>query len=106
MNNQSIFPDMQPVAIGAFRKLSNQTRKHITSERIAILLHHKNNYLTNLTYAQKCKVSDDRVIEVVQKRLQRNGIYLTKVIIKAVLQAEEKYYVSQYATDDMLDWAA
>ena len=106
MDTQSTFPDNKVVAIGTFRNLSEQARKHISVERIGYLLYLKDHYLTNLTYVQKCKVTDERVIEVTQNRLQRNGMYFTKSIISLVLQAEAQYYASQYANEESYDWAA
>ena len=93
----SIYSIQDDLAINTFRNLSEPTRKHISVERIAALLQHKYNYFSGLTYTQKFKVTTDRIVEVVQKRLQRTGIYLTKSLIRLVLQAEECFYVNQFA---------
>ncbi|MGB0521604.1 MAG: hypothetical protein ACPGJS_01530 [Flammeovirgaceae bacterium] len=104
----TIFPIEADLAVNTFRNLSVPTRKHISVERISILLQHKYNYFSGLTYTQKCKVTTDRIVEVVQKRLQRAGIYLTKSLIRLVLQAEEQFYVNQFAEieDENFDLAA
>lgn len=104
----SIYPIQDDLAINTYRELTVPTRKHITVERIAALLQHKYNYFTGLTYKQKCKVTTDRIVEVVQKRLQRTGIYLTKSLIRLVLQAEEQFYISQFVEneDENFDLAA
>ena len=96
MTNHNYSPVQPELIIGTFRNLSGATRKYVTSERVGMILQHKRNYLMGLTYAQKCKVTADRVVSVVQRRLQKNRIYLVKSVIRLVLQAEEQFYVNQF----------
>ncbi len=97
MTSYSFSPVAREVVIGSYRNLSENTRKHISPERIQILLGHKRDYFMGLTYSQKCKVTTDRIVSVVQRRLQKNRIYLVKSIIRLALQAEEQFYVQQFS---------
>lgn len=83
---------LEHIAFYTFRQLSSPTKRYISVARVAWILRHKFDYLSGLTYKQKCTVSLTRIVEVVQRRLYKSGMYVSKALIRLILQAEEKCY--------------
>ena len=87
---------LEHIAFYTFRQLSATTKRYISVERVAWVLRHKFDYLSGLTYKQKCTVSLTRIVEVVQRRLANSGMYVSKALIRLILQAEELCYAQLF----------
>jgi hypothetical protein len=86
--------NLEHIAFLTFRELSAATRQHITVARVAWVLRHRFDYLAGLTYKQKCQVGTARIVEVVQRRLLRGDMHVSRALIRLVLQAEEACYAA------------
>lgn len=95
---------LETLSVYTFRSLSDTTKKYISIERVMWMLWHKLQYLSSLTYQQKCKVDTARVVEVVQKRMQKQGMYVAKSLIRLIFKAEEECYM-QFEEDETLEAA-
>ncbi len=83
---------LEQMAVFTFRELSDMAQRYLSVEKGAWIIRHRFDYVSGLTYKQKCLVSQARIVEVVQRRLERSGFYVAKSLIRLVLQAEEYCY--------------
>ena len=83
---------LEQMAVYTFRELSPVSKRYLSVEKVAWVIRHRFDYVSRLTYKQKCTVSAARVTEVVQRRLARSNYYVAKSLIRLVLKAEEACY--------------
>jgi hypothetical protein len=80
------------ISLNTYRNLPAYLRKAVSLREIFSILNEKSRYMDTLTYSEKCFITADRIAGIAQRRLYKKDIYLSKVLIKQVLQAEEAYY--------------
>ncbi len=95
---ESFFETPKGISINTYRNLPAFLRKSISIKEIFGILSEKNRYMDSLTYSEKCLISQERIAGIVQRRLYKRDVYLDKLMIKQVLQAEEAYYQYLYIT--------
>lgn len=79
-------------ALGTYRLLPAAMRRRMVVHKVARVLSLKAHYLEKLSYDQKCRVSFDKVVEVVHLRLRAHGIRMRANTVRTILLAEEHYY--------------
>lgn len=83
---------LEQMAVYTFRELSPMAKRYVSVEKVAWVIKHRFDYVSQLTYKQKCMVTTARIIEVVQRRLERSNFYIAKSLINLIIEAEEACY--------------
>ncbi len=89
---ESFIESGRGLSLNTYRNLPAYLRKAVTLREIFAILNEKGSYMDTLTYSEKCFITFERIAGVVQRRLYKKDFYLSKQLIKEVLQAEEAYY--------------
>ncbi|UZR95898.1 hypothetical protein [Chondrinema litorale] len=89
---QEILQTERSTSLHTYRNLPAYLRRELSVNDIFRILAEKGRYLSTLTYYEKCFISVDKTAGVIKRRLQKSEVYLSKLLIKQVLEAEENYY--------------
>ena len=98
---QELLQTERSTSLHTYRNLPAYLRNELSVNDTYRILTEKGRYLATLTYYEKCFVTADKIAGVIKRRLQKSDLYISKLLIKQVLDAEENYYqhVLQYYWD-------
>lgn len=85
----------QTMATLTYRSLPTRSKNKVSVSDIYTVLGQKIRYYSSLSYSEKCKIGAGKIAAVIQKRVLKYNIHISKHIIKNILRAEENFYYQE-----------
>ena len=85
----------QTMATLTYRSLPTRSKNKISVSDTYTVLSQKIRYFSSLSYSEKCKMGAGKIAAVIQRRIRKYNLHISKHIIKNILRAEETFYYQE-----------
>jgi hypothetical protein len=91
------------IARNAFHHLPNRIKNKLNLRTITQIIVLEKKYYALLSYAQKLKLTQDKLASILHKKLEKIDIKISRLTIKYILEAEVAYYSELHQIYDELN---